>query len=99
MYFFHSKDINYRYTTSMPFFRSTDSIEIKRMADSIFHIELRAPESWLMKESLGGSDYENEEVKVNYADDNQSAMIYLKNYDRSQPILYCTGSRGFVEYK
>jgi len=52
-----------------------------------------------MKESLGGSDYENEEVKVDYADDNQSAIVYLKNYDQSQPILYCTGSRGFVEYK
>jgi hypothetical protein len=99
MYFFHLKDINYHYTTSMPFFSPTDSIEIKRLADSIFHIELRAPGSWLMKESIGGSDYENAEVKVDYADDNQSAMIYLKNYDRSQPILYCTGSRGFVEYK
>ena len=99
IYFYYLKDINYRYTTSMPFFSPTDSIEVKRMGDSIFHIQLQAPGSWLMKESLGGSDYENEEVKVDYADDNQSALIYLKTYDRSQPILYCTGSRGFVEYK
>lgn len=99
IYFYYLKDINYRYTTSMPFFSPTDSIEVKRMGDSIFHIQLQAPGSWLMKESLGGSDYENEDVKVDYADNNQSAMIYLKTYDRSQPILYCTGSRGFVEYK
>jgi hypothetical protein len=99
MYWAHDRDIDFTYTTSMPFFNSTDSVEVNRINDSIFNIQLRAPGAWLMKESLGGSDYENEEVKVDYADDNQSAMIYLKNYNRSQPILYCTGSRGFVEYK
>lgn len=99
MYWAYDRDIDYVNTTSMPFFSPTDSIEVKRMGDSIFHIQLQAPGSWLMKESLGGSDYENNDVKVDYADDNQSAMIYLKTYNRSQPILYCTGSRGFVEYK
>ena len=99
MYWAYDKDIDFTYTTSMPFFRPTDSIEITRKTDSIFHISLRAPEAWLMKESLGGSDYENDDVKVDYADDNQSALIAIKNYNKNQPILYCTGDRGFVEYK
>jgi hypothetical protein len=52
-----------------------------------------------LKESLGGDDFENEEVMVDYADNNLSALIYLKNFGKNQPILYCTGSRGFVELK
>jgi hypothetical protein len=99
MFWAYDKDIYFTYIASMPFLNSTDSIEIDRKNDSVFQINLHAPGSWLMKESLGGSDYENVDVKVDYADDNQSAIIYLKNYDRNQPILYCTGSRGFVEFK
>ena len=99
MYWAYDKDIDFTYTTSMAFFRPTDSIEITRKTDSIFHISVRASGAWLMKESLGGSDYENDDVKVDYADDNQSALIAIKNYNKNQPILYCTGDRGFVEYK
>lgn len=96
MYWAYEKDIDFTYTTSMPFFNSTDSIVIDKWQDSAYKITLHAPGSWLMKESLGGSDYENEEVKVDYSDDNQSAVIHLKKYNNDQPILYCTGNRGFV---
>jgi len=99
MYWAYNRDIDFVYTASMPFFQSSDSVEVKRIGDSIFSIQLRAPGAWLMRESLGGSDFENTDVKVDYADDNQSAMIYLKTYDKNQPVLYCTGSRGFIEFK
>lgn len=97
--FFYNKKVDYTVATSMPFFQPTDSIEIVRKSDSVLLINLRAPGSWLMKESLGGGDYENEDVRVDYADDNQSALITIKDLNKSQPILYCTGNRGFVEYK
>jgi len=99
MYWAYDRDIDFTYTTSMPFFCATDSIRVDKIDDSSFKIHLQSSGSWLMRESLGGSDYENDDVKVDFAGDNQSATIYLKKMSKSSPILYCTGNRGFVEYK
>ncbi len=98
MYFYFQKDIKFIYTTSMPFFSPTDSVETEKLSDSTYKIRLRAPGAWLMKESLGGLDYQNDQVKVDYSDDNQEATILIKNFNNN-PILYCTGNRGFVELK
>ena len=97
MYFFYEKNIDYTYCVSTPLFRSTDSIIVAKLSDSIFRVYLAAPGSWLMNETLGGVDYENDRVRVDYEEGNQSATIYLKKHDRSEPVLYCTGNRGFVE--
>lgn len=97
LYFFYQKNIDYTYVLSTPFFSSTDSIIPTKISDSVYKITLAVPGGWLMNEAMGGSDYENEKVRVDYADDNQSAYIYLQQYDKTQPILYCTGSKGFVK--
>jgi hypothetical protein len=97
MYFFYEKNIDYTYCVSTPFFSSTDSVVAVKLSDTMYRVHLSAPGSWLMNETLGGVDYENDRVRVDYEVGNQSATIYLKKYDRLEPVLYCTGNRGFVE--
>lgn len=99
MYYTYNKDVKFTYVSSMPMTQPSDSVVVQRINDSSFKMQLQAPGGWFMKESLGGSDFENDEVRVKFADDNQSAEVVLKQYDPNQPILYCTGSRGFVEIK
>ena len=96
MYFFYQKNIDYTYCVSTPFFSSTDSVIAEKLSDTTYRINLMAPGSWLMNETMGGVDYENDRVRVDYQEGNQSAIIYLKNLDRSEPGLYCTANRGFV---
>lgn len=98
-YFFYKKDVAYQYVASMPFFSANDSVVIKQQTDSTFHIALAAPGSWFMNGMIGGSDYENESVKVDYADDNQSLDLVLKKRNKKSPILYVSGKRGFVEWE
>jgi hypothetical protein len=97
--FRQKKKMKYHYVASMPFMNITDSIQVQKLNDTTLYLSLKAPGSWFMKGTLGAEDYENENLKVDFSDDNLFATVTLKRYDSTSPILYCTGEKGFVQWK
>lgn len=95
----HKISPEYTYTCSMPFMTEQDSITVDKLSESSFQINLITQGGWLMNKELGGFDYENNDVIVDYADDNMSAIIHIKKYSKNQPILYITTRSGFVKCK
>lgn len=99
MKFQYNKDIKFHYVSSMAFNSIQDSIEYKFINDSTIHMKNRGTDSWFLYESNGGIDYENEDLKVDFTENNQEAFVSLKFPIKNKTILYCQGKNGFVEIK
>jgi len=89
-------DIQSRYTQIMGYVSNgrNDSFEVKQLDSLSWHFQLKTGGCWLMREGMGGSDYETDAYQCD-VDEWGGYTIKFKQLAKNDDIL-CYTSNGFV---